>query len=125
MTHPDERAERLLLHALTLADDIREDLAAAHRVIRGMDRLDLEGLACVLAALVPPDIPVDQLAWWRLPHPVRTAPSRPPAPCGTRSGYRRHISDGGRPCGPCTEANRAYATDRKAVQRARQREDAA
>lgn len=121
--NPDEKAELLLLHALTLADDIRDDLAAAHRALRSMDRIDLEGLACVLAALVPPDIPVDQLAWWRVVH---VAPSRrEPEVCGTRAGYRRHSRNGQQPCEPCVTANRTYESERKAAQRARLREDAA
>lgn len=108
--HPrDDYAEALLLDALALADDIRGDLAAAHRRIRHMDRGRLEGLACVLAALVPTDLPVTQLAWWRhTDPPVRDVPE-----CGTRAGYRRHKARGDYACQPCVEANRKYDVDRK------------
>lgn len=72
--HPnDDRAEELLGTALLLADDIRTDIAAAHRTVRYMDRGDLEALACVLAACVPVDQPLSSLAWWRL-HVVTPAP---------------------------------------------------
>lgn len=67
MAHPDDpRAERLLtVVALPLVEDIREDIDAAHRVVGHLDRCDLEAVACILAALVPVDLPVSQLAWWR------------------------------------------------------------
>lgn len=60
----DARAEQILGLALALAQDVREDLAAAHRVVRQIDRVDLEAVACVLAALVPVDQPLSRLAWW-------------------------------------------------------------
>jgi hypothetical protein len=58
--------DRLAGQAQALAWDMREDLAAAHRTVRALDRLEIEQLCCVLAAAVPIDIPFDQLAWWRL-----------------------------------------------------------
>lgn len=119
---PDQRADLLLLHALTLADDIRDDLDAAHRALRAMDRIDLEGLACVLAALVPPDIPVDQLAWWRVP---KATPRQEREVCGTPAGYRRHTRKGHQPCESCVTAHRVFEAERKAARRARLREDAA
>jgi hypothetical protein len=57
---------RLLAQAQTLTWDMREDVPAAHRTVRALDRLEVEQLCCVLAAAVPIDIPFDQLAWWRL-----------------------------------------------------------
>jgi hypothetical protein len=34
-------------------------------------------------------------------------------PCGTRAAYARHLRYGENPCGPCRDANNAYATSRK------------
>jgi hypothetical protein len=66
MSAPDDRADLLLDVGLALAQDMREDLAAAHRVVQHLDRIDLEAVVCILAALVPVDVPVSALAWWRL-----------------------------------------------------------
>lgn len=118
--HPnDERAEYLLSQALLLADDIRTDLAAAHRTVRYMDRVDLEALVCVLAACVPVDQPVSTLAWWRL-HPVpATAELERLKPCGTRAAYNRHRDHGEEPCDRCTAANTAYFAGRYQAQQQR------
>ncbi|MYW48846.1 WhiB family transcriptional regulator [Streptomyces sp. SID161] len=46
----------------------------------------------------------------QVPVEKRQAPpgaGRPPAPCGTRSAYNRHIRKGEKPCRPCNEANNA------------------
>lgn len=64
--------DRLAATAVTLALDMREDLAAAHRAVRHMDRLELEQVACILAAAVPVDIPWQSLAWWRTLRPAPT-----------------------------------------------------
>jgi hypothetical protein len=72
--HPlDERADMLARWGLRLAGDMRDDVAAVHRQVANADRCDLEGLVCVLAALVPIDIPPSQLAWWRVA-PAKTPP---------------------------------------------------
>lgn len=57
--------DRLAATAVTLALDMREDLAAAHRTVRYASREELEQLVCTLAAALPVDIPWSQLAWWR------------------------------------------------------------
>jgi hypothetical protein len=61
-----ELEDRLMAQALALVEDMREDLDSAHRAVRYLDRLELEQLACVLAAMVPVDLPLATLAWWRL-----------------------------------------------------------
>jgi hypothetical protein len=114
MTDPeqDERAEQLLGISLLLADDIRTDVAAAHRAVRYMDRVDLEAVVCILAALVPVDKTVSQLAWWRLAPVPATEQVDRLQPCGTRAGYERHRAAGQKPCEGCTAANRAYFSRR-------------
>ncbi|GAA1026878.1 hypothetical protein GCM10009557_06160 [Virgisporangium ochraceum] len=57
--------DRLAYQAVGLAQDIRDDVAAAHRRIRRLDRLELEQLCCVLAAMAPVDKPLREIAWWR------------------------------------------------------------
>ncbi len=59
----DRRAEQLLELAQQLACDVRDDLATCHRIVGNLDRIDLEGLVVVLAALVDVDRPVH--AWWQ------------------------------------------------------------
>ncbi len=71
----DRRAEQLLELAQQLACDVRDDLATCHRIVGNLDRIDLEGLVVVLAALVDVDRPVD--AWWQAGEPPRI--SRLPA----------------------------------------------
>lgn len=67
MTDPlDDVAGLRVEAALQLAQDMRGELAAAHRTVRHMGRLELEQVACVLAAALPVDIPWSSLAWWRL-----------------------------------------------------------
>lgn len=106
--------DRLLGQAQALAWDMREDLAAAHRTLRVFDRLELEQLCCVLAAMVPVDVPLQQLAWWRL-----GGPPAPPRlqPCGTPAAYQRHIDHNEKPCDPCVEAMRADWAERKRAKR--------
>jgi hypothetical protein len=58
--------DRLAAQALILAADIRDDVALVHRTVRYLDRLELEQLCCVLAAMVDVNTPFDQMAWWRL-----------------------------------------------------------
>lgn len=57
--------DQLLVEAITVAMDMREDLRAAHLRLRQMDRLRLEQVACVLAAMVDPNIKLPVMAWWR------------------------------------------------------------
>lgn len=63
MTPAEE--DRLLAQAITFAMDMREDLAAAHRTVRHLDRADLEALTCTLGAMVDPNLPLPVMAWWR------------------------------------------------------------
>jgi DNA-binding CsgD family transcriptional regulator len=74
--------DRLAAQALGLASDMRYDLAAAHRSVRALSRLEVEQVCCVLAAMVPVDVPLQQLAWWRLDTPPPPAPAAL-QPCGT------------------------------------------
>ncbi len=60
--------DRLAAEALALVQDIRFDRAAAHRAVHAMDRLQLEQVACVLAAMVDPNVRFNVLAWWRVEH---------------------------------------------------------
>lgn len=102
---PDQRAERLLTKVgLPLIHDMREDVAAAHRVISHLDRCDLEALTCILAALVPVDTPVSHLAWWRLPLAAESGDQ----PCGTRAAAARHRWRNEPLCRLCDVADRAY-----------------
>lgn len=64
LTPPEE--DQLLVDAIALAMDVREDLAAAHRAIRHADRSRLEQLTVALAAMVDPNIPLPVMAWWRV-----------------------------------------------------------
>jgi len=57
--------DRLLAQAIAFAMDMREDLAAAHRTVRYLDRADLEALTCALGAMVDPNLPLPVMAWWR------------------------------------------------------------
>lgn len=52
---------RLEQLALALACDVRDNPAAAHRVLGGLDRGDLERIAWLLAERVPLDVPISQL----------------------------------------------------------------
>lgn len=61
--HPaDERAKAYLDCARQLAADLRRDPGRVHRILADLPRHDLEAVASVLMALVPPG-PVD--AWWQ------------------------------------------------------------
>ncbi|WP_193241507.1 WhiB family transcriptional regulator [Streptomyces phaeolivaceus] len=42
-------------------------------------------------------------------------PKRPPAKCGTRSGYQKHRKDRTEPCADCRNANTAYHQRRAVV----------
>jgi hypothetical protein len=57
-----ELEDRLLRDAMALSELMRDDLAAAHRMVRYSQRLKLEQLCCVLAAMVDPGLPIDP--WW-------------------------------------------------------------
>lgn len=57
--------DHLAAQALALAVDIREDLGAAHRTVRALDRLELEQVCCVLAAMVDVSASFPAMAWWR------------------------------------------------------------
>ena len=63
MTPAEE--DQLLVDAIAIAMDIREDLAQAHRTIASLDRLRLEQVAAALAAMVDPNLPLHVTAWWR------------------------------------------------------------
>lgn len=61
---PDEE-DQLLLDSIALAMEVRDDLGTAQRRIRYADRTQLERFAITLAAMVDPDVPLHQMAWWR------------------------------------------------------------
>ena len=65
MTALQDLEDRLAAHALGMAQDVREDVAAAHRRVRSYTRLELEQMCCVLAAMAPVDVPLRDIAWWR------------------------------------------------------------
>ncbi len=65
MTALQNLEDRLAHQAMAMAQDIREDTAAAHRRLRALGRLELEQLCCVLAAMAPVDVPLREIAWWR------------------------------------------------------------
>jgi hypothetical protein len=112
--------DRLAAQALGLASDMRYDLAAAHRSVRALSRLEVEQVCCVLAAMVPVDVPLQQLAWWRLDTPpVPLAPEAGVAlqPCGTPAAYQRHVDHGETPCHACVEAMRVVWAERKRASR--------
>lgn len=60
-----ELEDRLFAQALMLAHDMRDDVGAVHRTLRAMDRLELEQVTCVLAAMVDVRRSMDVMAWWR------------------------------------------------------------
>ncbi len=60
---PPNRAPHGLLRQLAI--DIRNDLGSAHRCVRYMARVELERVCLALAEVVPDDVPVGELAWWR------------------------------------------------------------
>lgn len=82
-------------------------------------------LPVVLAAMVPPDLPVgDLLAWvtWdEHGHPLDSTVPRLPArqserglqPCGTHAAFARHKTHGEPPCAACIKAERAYHARRR------------
>jgi hypothetical protein len=81
-------------------------------------------LPVVLAAMVPPDLPVgDLLAWvtWdEQGHPLTPSahlPRRPAVtglqPCGTHAAFARHKAHGEPACDTCTRAERAYHARRR------------
>ena len=71
MLTPEEE-DQLLVEAITVAMDMRENLRDAHLRLRQMDRLRLEQVSCVLAAMVDPDIKLPVMAWWRTLAPDST-----------------------------------------------------
>ena len=62
---PDEE-DQLLVDAIAVAMDVRDDLAQAHRTIRSLERLRLEQICVALAAMVDPNVPLPVMAWWRV-----------------------------------------------------------
>jgi hypothetical protein len=64
MLTPEEE-DQLLVDAIALAMDIRDDLAQAHRTIHSLERLRLEQVCVALAAMVDPNLPLPVMAWWR------------------------------------------------------------
>jgi hypothetical protein len=118
-TSQAERGQRALDRALELVVIVRDyGRDEITTWLRRRSRLDLEGIAVALAALVPEDsTPRDLLAWMdeppRVREPYRPLPAepRPPrelAPCGTRAAHERHKIRGEKPCDACNEAQRAY-----------------
>lgn len=64
MLTPEEE-DQLLVDAIALAMDIRDDLAQAHRAVRSLERLRLEQICVALGAMVDPNVPLPVMAWWR------------------------------------------------------------
>lgn len=61
----EEHEDALFAEARQIVDDVRHQLHAAHLRLRVADRLHLEQLACVLAAMVDPHTSPEVMAWWR------------------------------------------------------------
>jgi hypothetical protein len=68
-----EEEDQLLLDAIALAMETREDITAAHRIIRSLGRLQLEQMCTALALMVDPDVPLHDMAWWRNLAPQETS----------------------------------------------------
>lgn len=62
----EDRLDDLAATALTLVADIRDDRPAAHRTLHAMSRIEVEQVACVLAAMCDPNLNLPAVAWWRL-----------------------------------------------------------
>ena len=71
----EHRLDGLAGTAIGLVADIRHDRPAAHRTLAAMSHLELRQLACALAAMVDPDVPFAQMAWWRLELPTQRVPA--------------------------------------------------
>lgn len=67
MISPEEE-DRLAATAFTLAVDVREDLAQAHRTVAHLSHTDLQQLCVALAAMVDVNCPIPVMAWWRQLH---------------------------------------------------------
>jgi hypothetical protein len=61
----EEHEDALFAEARQVVDDVRHQLHAAHLRLRTMDRLRLEQISCVLAAMVDPHTSPEVMAWWR------------------------------------------------------------
>lgn len=68
----DDLAERMLAPATRLVCAVQDhDVDDAHRLLSGLDVLELRALAVVMAALVPDDATLeDLLAWTRNAGPI-------------------------------------------------------
>lgn len=109
--------EALLELAVAMRDDGPEQVrAAAQRVLAAADGDGLAA-ACVAAALIPTDLPVD--AWWQR---GLDGIGRTTARCGTLAGYRAHHYRRQAPCQPCRHAR---ALDQAHRRRVKKREQAA
>lgn len=62
----EHRLDDLAATAMGLVDDIRTDRPAAHRTLAAMTHLELQQVACVLAAMADSSVPFNVMAWWRL-----------------------------------------------------------
>ena len=65
MLTPQEE-DQLLVDAIAVAMDIRDDLAQAHRTVRSLERARLEQICVALGAMVDPNVPLPVMAWWRV-----------------------------------------------------------
>ncbi len=63
-----EQEDQLLVDAIAIAMDVRDDLAQAHRTVHSLERDRLEQVCVALAAMVDPNIPLPVMAWWRTLH---------------------------------------------------------
>lgn len=89
----DELAERMLPSATQLVCAVQDyDTRDAHRLLSGLDVLELRALAVVLAAMVPDDATLEQLlAWTRYQGPIsprRAAVNRARLLAAVSGGWR-------------------------------------
>lgn len=61
----EEELTQLVLDTIAFSMEMHEDIPAAHRILRSLDRLRLEQLCCVLGAMVDPNGPLEDMTWWR------------------------------------------------------------
>jgi hypothetical protein len=118
-------AERLVPVAADLVLRVRDEgRDAIGHLLATLTPEERWALPVVLAAMVPPGLPVgDLLAWvtWDehghpLTLPAHLPPRRPSAglrPCGTHAAFARHKAHGEPPCAVCTDAERAYQARRR------------
>ncbi|MCW2601835.1 MAG: hypothetical protein JWM02_3664 [Frankiales bacterium] len=126
MTDSTTRADYAVVEGLELVGIVREfGRDTIEEWLRHRDRLALETLVVVLAAMVPDDqTPGDLLAWCdpararaernrlaRLRQAALLAP-KPRKECGTHAAFNRHRNASEMPCEACVLGERIYQRDR-------------